>query len=192
MSRERTIRGKVLRGDLGKLSGGCAEYSGVILSADQIANVAAAAGFSGNDLVTAVAIALAESDGDPGAHNICEDSRGLWQIHVPAHPDAAGANLYDPQVNAQYAFKYYAQSGFYPWTTWTSGKFARYLDAAQNGVMADARGESYDPVVTGLPSADGNYLPIATPQTNPAVIALAIGGTIIGVKLLFDKLEELL
>ena len=52
------------------------------------------------------AIALAESGGTAGAHNPRgEDSRGLWQINVAAHPTCAGDDLYDPLDNARAAFE---------------------------------------------------------------------------------------
>jgi hypothetical protein len=99
----------------------------VNFSATQIQGYAAAAGFSGADLQTAVAIALAESSGDPSAVNP-EGSYGLWQIYLPAHPEFAGANLSDPQVNAQAAFAIYsAAGGFKPWTTYKSGKYLAYM-----------------------------------------------------------------
>jgi len=103
-------------------SGGNASISGGkgSLSAAQIRAVAAQAGFTGQALDTAVAIALAESSGNPGGHNNKgEDSRGLWQINVDAHGEKFG-NLYDPLTNARAAF---AVSGggknFNPWTTYS-------------------------------------------------------------------------
>ena len=45
--------------------------------------------------------AYTESRLRPGAHNPRgEDSRGLFQINVRAHPHLASVNLYDPEVNA--------------------------------------------------------------------------------------------
>src|SRR6266852_1569902 len=75
-----------------------------------IAQYARNAGFSGPDLVTAVAIALAESGGDPeafGDRELAPDkgpSVGLWQIDVDTHPEYENVNLTDPQVNANAAF----------------------------------------------------------------------------------------
>jgi hypothetical protein len=34
-----------------------------------------------------------------------EDSRGLFQINIFAHPDANSTRLYDPEYNAEYSFK---------------------------------------------------------------------------------------
>ena len=61
------------------------------LGAEEIYAVARQAGFSPDQAVTMTAIALAESGGNPGAHNPNgEDSRGLWQINMsPSQRHAA-------------------------------------------------------------------------------------------------------
>jgi hypothetical protein len=97
------------------------------LTAAQIQAYAAAAGFSGADLQTAVAIALAESSGNPSAYNP-EGSYGLWQIYLPAHPEYAGVNLNDPLTNANAAFAIYSSAGsFSPWSTYNSGAYLAYM-----------------------------------------------------------------
>ena len=109
----------------------------VSASAQLVARAAAGAGFRGTALVKAVAFALAESSGNPDAHclncfpGVREDSRGLWQINVDAHPQYANANLYDPAVNAAAAWD--VSSGgttFRPWSTYTSGKYLAYWPVA--------------------------------------------------------------
>ena len=101
------------------------------LSAAQIQGYAAAAGFSGAVLATAVAIALAESSGNPAAVNPNDPggSYGLWQINMAAHPEFAGLNLADPQTNANCAFQVYLEAGgsFTPWSTYSSGAYTAYL-----------------------------------------------------------------
>ena len=106
------------------------------LSASTIANLAAAAGFPSSIVPTAVAIALAESSGNPNAVNPSDPggSYGLWQINLGAHPEFANANLMDPQTNANAAFQVYLEQGFGAWSTYTSGAYMRYLSAA--GVTA--------------------------------------------------------
>jgi Lysozyme like domain/Peptidase family M23 len=76
------------------------------------------------------AIALAESGGNPGAHALTrqEDSRGLWQVNVRAHPRFSHANLYDPAVNAQAAVAVYRSQGLGAWSTYSSGAYASYLE----------------------------------------------------------------
>lgn len=109
------------------------------LSASQIANVARNAGFSGNDLVTAVAIALAESSGNPqalGDTGIGEGSFGLWQINSYYHPEFGPdfTTLYDPQVNANAAYSVYRASGnsFKAWSTFNNGAYVAYVSDVQN------------------------------------------------------------
>ena len=110
------------------------------LSSLQIAQYAYQAGFRGLGLVEAIAVALAESSGSPTAHclncaGVPEDSRGLWQINVNAHPQYAGVNLYDPLTNAKAAFAVSSGgSNFNPWSTFTNGAYKQYLGVANNVV----------------------------------------------------------
>ena len=115
------------------------------LSAAQIASYAANAGFTGEDLATAVAIALAESSGNPNAYNaeeaagtpLGQGSFGLWQIYVYANPQFAGSNLYDPQTNANAAYTLYeAAGGFSPWATYNSGAYTADLASAEAAANA--------------------------------------------------------
>jgi len=112
----------------------------------QIAALAANAGFSGPDLATAVAVALAESGGNPQAYNPeraagapdGQGSFGLWQIYLHAHPEYAGQNLFDPQTNALAAYAIYAAAGdtFRPWSTFTAGAYLRHLDAVNQALAS--------------------------------------------------------
>src|SRR3954453_10194310 len=99
-----------------------------VLSALEIYKFAKLAGFSPDQAVTMTAIALAESNGNPGAHNPNgENSQGLWQINVAAHTDLVGTNLYDPLTNAKAAFRVSREGmDISPWTT-AHGSDARYL-----------------------------------------------------------------
>lgn len=114
------------------------------LSASDIARYASMAGFSGQDLVTATAIALAESSGDPQAVGDNGTSYGLWQIHYTVHPEFDSAQLFDPGYNATAAFSLYSRRGntFNDWSTYTvpnaSGvlPYSKYLDQAQQAVSA--------------------------------------------------------
>jgi cell wall-associated NlpC family hydrolase len=78
-----------------------------VLSAREIYRFARLAGFTPDQSVTMTAIALAESGGDPDAHNdVDENSQGLWQVNLDAHSSwAGGMDLFDPAVNAQAAFR---------------------------------------------------------------------------------------
>jgi hypothetical protein len=112
------------------------------LSAQDIAGFAANAGFSDSDLQVAVAVALAESGGDPNANGDTTltpgGSVGLWQINLKAHPEYTAAQLTDPQANASAAYAVYSAAGnsFQPWTTYKSGAYSGFIVAAQEGVNA--------------------------------------------------------
>lgn len=118
---------------------------GGILTITTIANVARNAGFAGQDLITAVAIAMAESGGNPNAHGDTSlgsgtGSFGLWQIYADAHPEYGPdfTVLFDPQTNANAAFAIYQAAGntFRPWTTYNTGKFMTYLTTVSETIGA--------------------------------------------------------
>ena len=112
------------------------------LSASQIAQYASNAGFQGEDLITAVAIALAESSGDPnivGDLNITKGgSIGLWQINIRWHPEFTADQLKDPQQNANAAYSIYEAAGesFTPWSTYKTGAYLAKMPDATQGVNA--------------------------------------------------------
>lgn len=110
-----------------------------VLSASQIAQVASNAGFSGDDLTTAVAVALAESGGD--SQNQTGDggtSWGLWQIHWTVHPEFDKSQLLDPQYNANAAYTLYSKAGgaFTDWSAYNNGKYVAFMPAASGAVNA--------------------------------------------------------
>jgi Lysozyme like domain len=114
------------------------------LEIPQLIALAAGAGFVGDDLTTAVSIALAESGGDPNAYNPERaantpqgaGSFGLWQIYLKAHPEYKGQNLFDPQLNASAAFAVYSAAGnsFRPWSTFGNGAYLAHVDTV-NGII---------------------------------------------------------
>lgn len=122
-----------------------------ILSASQIAQVAANAGFKGNGLVVAVAVALAESGGNTEA--VDHDSNGstdygLWQINS-VHGVTQSA-MFDPVQNAAEAYNLSSGgSNWSPWVTFTTGAYVGHLPAAQSAVTGVVPGVSlaswYDP-----------------------------------------------
>lgn len=116
-----------------------------VIDASQIYQYATGAGFSGDDAVTATAIALAESSGDTEAYNPetqanapeGKGSYGLWQIYLNAHPEYAGENLYNPSTNASAAFDIYQNAGgFNPWSTYKNGAYQAHLQDAQDAANA--------------------------------------------------------
>lgn len=120
----------------------------VVLTDAQIAGAAKNAGFTGNGLVNAVAVALAESTGNMNAHNAVppDDSYGLWQINMlgslgPARRKQFGLKsndeLFNPDVNAKAAFAISnGGKSFGAWSTYTGGKFLGYLPRARKAANA--------------------------------------------------------
>lgn len=98
-----------------------------VLSDKAIAQLAANAGFSGGDLTKAVAVALAESGGNPNALNPSGAS-GLWQVMWKLH--GLSGNAFDPQTNANAAYQVFRQQGWNAWTTYTSGAYLVYMGRA--------------------------------------------------------------
>jgi hypothetical protein len=99
---------------------------------------AARAGFRGNNLVIAVAVAGAESSYNPLVRNSIGAS-GLWQILQSAHPDLfARYDWRDPAQNAAMAYSAWRAAGdaWIPWTTWTSGAYLTHLPEARAAVTA--------------------------------------------------------
>ncbi len=101
-----------------------------IYNPTQIYGFARDAGFSPDQATTMTAVALAESGGNSSSHNSHgEDSRGLWQINLNAHPQWRDRDLYDPKINAQLAYEVSRQGrDVSPWTSTHHGANARYLD----------------------------------------------------------------
>ncbi len=108
--------------------------SGAILTPAQIGVYASRAGFAGKNLVIAIAIALAESGGDPNAINTANSDgsidRGLWQINS-VHTQFQQSKLFDPAYNAFVAFQISGGSNWFPWATYTNGRYQKFLNQAQ-------------------------------------------------------------
>lgn len=91
----------------------------------QVAVIAKGAGFTGDGLVRAVAVALAESGGNPQAVNQNTDrqrsiDRGLWQINSYWHPEVSVAEAFNPAANAKHAYR--ISSGGTNWSQWATHK----------------------------------------------------------------------
>lgn len=111
------------------------------LSISEIRQHAANAGFTGDDLDIAVAVALAESGGDPKKHNPKppDNSYGLWQINMlgdmgPERRKRFGLTsndqLFDPATNARAAYSIFKTQGWEKgWTTYKSGKYKSFMPA---------------------------------------------------------------
>ncbi|MEU5694619.1 transglycosylase SLT domain-containing protein [Actinosynnema sp. NPDC020468] len=131
------------------------------LSPERIARYAHDAGFRGEDLTIAVAVALAESGGNSRAHNATppDDSYGLWQVNMlgalgPERRRQLGlrsdAELFDPAENARAAHRISGGRSWTPWSTYTSGAYRAHLAQARRGVTALAHNKNHTPGAVGF------------------------------------------
>lgn len=116
------------------------------LSADDIAAVASKAGF-GKDkatLATAIAVALAESSGNPKAVSPTGCCHGLWQINTEVHPYTK-SQMQDPQANANAAYSISKQgTKWSPWSAYNMGMHLMYLPTANAAADKIATGGAHD------------------------------------------------
>ena len=128
-----------------------------VLSANQIAGYAVKAGVTGQNVVIATAVALAESSGNSdaqsppnrdGSHDL-----GLWQINDKAHAELLGShNWRDPADNAAMMFTISnGGTNWRPWSTFNNGKYRAF--------MAQAASATPDTSVTGGVITAGNNDP---------------------------------
>jgi Lysozyme like domain len=162
----------------------------VNLNIPQLVMLAGNAGFSGTDLVTAVAVALAESGGNPQAYNPERQagaaqgfgSFGLWQIYLQAHPEFSGSNLFDPQTNASAAFSVYRGAGgtFAPWSTFKSGAYLAHADAVSQAIGPAAPSPAVavadDGAAVDSGAVDESGIDNSGPTNGGIVGIVAIGG----------------
>ncbi|WP_181771345.1 transglycosylase SLT domain-containing protein [Amycolatopsis pittospori] len=132
------------------------------LTPEQIARHAYDAGFRGDGLTTAVAVALAESGGNTRAHNATppDNSYGLWQINMlgamgPERRRQFGldsnAELFDAATNAKAANKISGDGkSWTPWSTYTNGAYERHLPAARKAAEAVRKHPGKNPSGGGL------------------------------------------
>lgn len=133
------------------------EFKGQTLTDNQRATWAKQAGFPADQIATAVAVSIAENRSGKidaiGGPNLLDGSfdYGMWQINGKAHP---GLFQQYPQwwsvQNANMAKAVYDGAGgsWRPWTTYTSGAYALYMDRGRKAAAeapAGAVGQS-DPI----------------------------------------------
>jgi cell wall-associated NlpC family hydrolase len=131
------------------------EDAAMRLRPEEIFRFAMQAGFSPDQSVTMTAIALAESGGNPEAHNpVGEDSVGLWQVNLQAHPQYAGLDVTDPLTNARMAYEVSGGGAdIGPWTVTHADNGSPYLRYQAQAEAAAA--------ANGYPDADGQWDPPA-------------------------------
>lgn len=144
-----------------------APSSSSTLSGEQLAAVWTAAGGNPRQAQMAATVALLESGGRPNARALTsrEDSRGLWQINVRAHPEWASRDLFDPATNAQAAVRISRNgTNWGPWTTATvaraqiaSGQAPAVTRPGGEGIGIPGAGIAGD-VAGGIGGAAGDVL----------------------------------
>lgn len=162
------------------------------LSPSGIAGAASVAGFTGSDLVTAVAIALAESSGEtsvigplPSGKNTDGTSDyGLFQINSSHKALLATGNWKDPIANAKMAYSLYVGRGrnFKDWTTYTSGAYLLHMPAAQIGVNTKTNPSSGSVVAgdTAAGTSSASFLSnLTNAETWKRVGEILLGGILI-------------
>lgn len=126
------------------------------LSPAQIAAYVRGAGVREELVPTMTAIALAESSGNPTAHNpnarTGDNSYGLFQVNMidGLGPErrrkfglSANEELFDPAVNATAAKRILDSQGLNAWSVHKSGAYKRFMDQAQQGAsVAGASGSA--------------------------------------------------
>lgn len=133
------------------------------MSQSDIYTLAKSVGLTDSRAKVAAAIAMAESNGDPNAHNAKppDDSYGLWQINMlgamgPERRKKYGISdnsaLYSPEINAR-AMKIESQDGgnFSAWSTYTNGAFQKYANerVIEHWVKPDDGGSFWDKLNPG-------------------------------------------
>jgi hypothetical protein len=155
----------------------------------QLANLALAGGWTDqNDIATAVAIALAESDGITDAvhknSNGTEDW-GLWQINS-SHGYDKQTMLNDTVANAKAAHAIFLTQGWKAWSVYKSGAYALFLPRGKKvAPTASAGGEGHAPVITenllveAAKTLGATALWVANPHNWLRVLEVIAGGALI-------------
>ena len=113
-------------------------------AADLCATVAYDAGLRDEALVTAVAVALSESQCNPSARTFNDPTtscpngsydRGLWQINGCAHPTVGDACAFDAGCNARATFRISSGgTSWRPWSVFTDGAYLTRMTEARTAV----------------------------------------------------------
>ncbi len=154
-----------------------------------------------SDVVTAVAVAWAESGGETTAHNdkYPDDSYGLWQINMLGKMGEArrkqlglssNQELFDPATNARAAHQVWTDAGgkWTPWTTYTSGAYMTHVPAARRAVGNDLGSPpTYDNFVDEIADAVVSIAQtiwkgaewVSNPHNWGRVIVASLGGALV-------------
>lgn len=139
----------------------------------QIAGYALAAGFPAQEIATAVAVALAESGGDPAATNKNTNGSydyGLFQINTVHGALLTQGDKFNPLDNAKMAFTVWAGAGN-KWTPWSVYKSGVYRAQLLKGTAGAAKPE--------MPGATAWQPPLVSPDGEPIPYDPNTGGAAI-------------
>lgn len=165
----------------------------------KIAEVAQRAGFTGNDLVISVAVALAESGGDTEAVNAAGlKDHGLWQINGVHKDLLAKEDWRDPYANARMAKAVWNGQGWRGWTQYKNGAYFAFMPRAKKATNSgkgvtftatnDSEFEQFVAPVTDPITAVADSFNFLTDGGNWARLGLYLAGLV----LLFFGLTELI
>lgn len=157
------------------------------MSAVEVAQVYAQAGFTGEALVHMVAISQGESGHDPGATGDTSLTNGTWgpsmglsQIRSLNEQRGTGGwrdaeRLSDPLFNARAAYAISnGGTNFSPWTVWNEGIYKKYLDEAQAAVKALGAYGGSGPPAASVPPDDDLDVDVAAGLMDPAGLSAEI------------------
>lgn len=133
----------------------------------------------------AIAIAMAESGGDPGvgaarANSDGSHDWGLWQINDRAHPNLMSSyDWSDPDENWSMAYIVYTDAGnsWTPWSTYKNGTYRTYLLQAQRAWQNPDKSVSLENRTVQTTDTAQFVSALSDPQTWMR-ISLVIGGAI--------------
>lgn len=104
----------------------------------EVARLVLAAGWTGGDVATAVAVCGAESGFRVKAKNVAKNGTsdcGLFQINsIHGYKEE---DMYAPELNVQAAYKLYKRRGFQPWVAYKNGRWLEFVEIA-NAAVAEA------------------------------------------------------
>lgn len=162
---------------------------GSSMSAADVAKVYAQAGFTGDALVTMVAIAKGESGWNPGAQGDTSITTSTWGpsiglSQIRSLNDQAGTGgwrdptrLADPLFNAKAAFAISnGGTNFSPWTVYSKGIYQQFVEEAKAAVSALGTGAytaSAAPAASVMPDSQSEMLGDLTPDATTDPLGLA-------------------
>lgn len=160
-----------------------------VIDIKTVAHAAHLAGFSGNDLAIAIAVANAESGFNTDAvnhnpahgKNPASDDLGLWQINSYWNATYLKTNWRDPYGNAQMAYAIWKDAGWKDWVAYTNGRWFAYYVSAKSAADYEEKG-IYTPPVSTSTLPDAGVVSTTTPSVNMNTLSrvgMVLGGAVL-------------